>query len=107
MSFLILGPRQAGESIFVAGALPPSAMGCNLAESVTFRALIPLVFPKTGPDLIADRLVSGSLPTVLDSSLFREELRNYVGLYLDEEIRAESYQQLGDMPHLEKNYSYV
>jgi predicted AAA+ superfamily ATPase len=34
-------------------------------------------------------LVRGSLPAILDSELFREELRNYVGLYLDEQVRAE------------------
>lgn len=64
--------------------------GINLLPGrIWQRELFPLVYSETGPGRIADRLVRGSLPAILDSELFREELRNYVGLYLDEEVRAE------------------
>jgi predicted AAA+ superfamily ATPase len=64
--------------------------GINLLPGRIWRRdLFPLVFPETGPGRIADRLVRGSLPAILDSALYKDELRNYVGLYLDEEIRAE------------------
>jgi predicted AAA+ superfamily ATPase len=64
--------------------------GINLLPGrIWQRELFPLVYPETGPGRILDRLVRGSLPAVLDSALFKEELRNYVGLYLDEEVRAE------------------
>jgi predicted AAA+ superfamily ATPase len=64
--------------------------GINLLPGrIWGRDLFPLVFPETGPGRIADRLVRGSLPAILDSALPKDELRNYVGLYLDEEIRAE------------------
>lgn len=64
--------------------------GINLLPGrIWQRELFPLVFPETGPGRIADRLVRGSLPAILDSTLYKEELRNYVGLYLDEEVRAE------------------
>lgn len=64
--------------------------GINLLPGrIWRRELFPLVFPETGPGRIPDRLVRGSLPAILDSEVYQEELRNYVGLYLDEEIRAE------------------
>ena len=64
--------------------------GVNLLPGrIWQRELFPLVFAETGHGRITERLVRGSLPAVIDSPLFREELRNYVGLYLDEEVRAE------------------
>ena len=64
--------------------------GMNLLPGrIWQRHLRPLVYPETGPDLLASRMVRGSLPAILTSELFKEELSNYIGLYLDEEIRAE------------------
>lgn len=42
-----------------------------------------------GPGRLEDRLNRGSLPSVLDSPVPREDLKAYVGTYLQEEIRAE------------------
>lgn len=64
--------------------------GINLLPGrIWQRELFPLVYPETGPGRIHDRFIRGSLPGLLDSGDFREELLNYVGLYLDEEVRAE------------------
>lgn len=64
--------------------------GMNLLPGRIFRReLFPLVSKELGGARISERLVKGSLPGVIDSELYREELRNYVNLYLDEEIRAE------------------
>ena len=52
--------------------------------------LHPLVAPEIEDDeRLVDRLNRGSLPAVLDSSHPQEDLRAYVGTYLQEEIRAE------------------
>ncbi len=52
--------------------------------------LFPLVTPELGSPRLKDRLNHGSLPAVIDSSNPREDLKAYVGTYLQEEIRAES-----------------
>jgi uncharacterized protein len=51
--------------------------------------LFPLVTPELGEARLVDRLNHGSLPSVIDSSDPREDLKAYVGTYLHEEIRAE------------------
>lgn len=53
------------------------------------RNLFPLVSAELGEARIDQRICRGSLPGILDNENFREELKNYVGLYLEEEIRAE------------------
>lgn len=53
------------------------------------RELFPLVSSELGEPRIEERAIRGSLPGVIDSPDFREELKAYVGLYLDEEVRAE------------------
>ena len=53
------------------------------------RNLHPLTYIEIGELRIIDRIQRGSLPGIIDSDDFREELRNYIGLYLDEEVRAE------------------
>ena len=53
------------------------------------RELFPLVSPEIGPGRVSERIVRGSLPAVLDPTHFKKELRNYVGLHLNEEIQAE------------------
>jgi predicted AAA+ superfamily ATPase len=64
--------------------------GVNLLPGRIFRReLFPLVSAELGAARIDERLVKGSLPGIIDSPLYREELRNYVSLYLDEEVRAE------------------
>ncbi len=50
----------------------------------------PLVFAELGPGRLLDRLNRGSMPAVIDSPYAHEELKAYVGTYLQEEIRAES-----------------
>lgn len=49
----------------------------------------PLVSEEVGGTRLQDRLNRGSLPSILDSPLPHEELKAYVGTYLQEEIRAE------------------
>lgn len=64
--------------------------GANLLAG---RALVthlhPLVSAETGFDRLVTRLNRGSLPAVLDSEIPQEDLKAYVGTYLQEEIRAE------------------
>ena len=52
--------------------------------------LFPLLTSEIGKPLIEKRCEIGSLPRVLLSPKPRQDLRNYVGVYLSEEIRAES-----------------
>ncbi|RMG44332.1 MAG: ATP-binding protein [Candidatus Dadabacteria bacterium] len=54
------------------------------------RTLHPLVWPEIPVELRGERLIRGSLPAIIQSEMFREELRNYVGLYLEQEIKAEA-----------------
>ena len=49
----------------------------------------PLVSVEIGKNRLLDRINRGSLPPVLDSPLPHEDLKAYVGTYLQEEIRAE------------------
>ena len=64
--------------------------GINLLPGRIWKAsLYPLVFIETGKARISDRFVRGSMPAFIDSLDFKQELKNYVGLYLDEEVRAE------------------
>jgi predicted AAA+ superfamily ATPase len=51
--------------------------------------LHPLVSPELGHDRMLDRLNRGSLPAIVDSPDYREDLKAYIGSYLHEEIRAE------------------
>jgi len=51
--------------------------------------LHPLVSPEAGFDQLDKRLNWGSLPAVLDAKNPEEQLKAYVGTYLQEEIRAE------------------
>jgi len=53
------------------------------------RNLHPLVSPEIKNVPLDQRLLNGGLPAFLQSKSAAEELRNYVGLYLEEEIRAE------------------
>ena len=67
--------------------------GVNLlggrASKINFSSL---VYPEVGPDLTKRRLSLGGLPRVMmlsdDDAL--KELKDYIGLYLQEEIRAEA-----------------
>jgi predicted AAA+ superfamily ATPase len=64
--------------------------GGNLLPGRIWRKhLFPLVSAELGGARIDARVSRGSLPGVIDSEDFRTELKNYVGLYLEEEIRAE------------------
>lgn len=64
--------------------------GVNLLPGRIWRKyLFPLVSAELGAARIDERVRRGSLPGILDSADYRAELRNYVGLYLEEEIRAE------------------
>ncbi|MBI4412061.1 MAG: ATP-binding protein [Deltaproteobacteria bacterium] len=49
----------------------------------------PLVSVEVGPGRLLHRINRGGLPPMLDSPLPHEELKAYVGTYLQEEIRAE------------------
>ncbi len=63
------------------------------ANLLAGRALIarfhPLVAPELDFERIEDRLVRGSLPSVIDSEIPFEDLSSYVGTYLREEVQAE------------------
>lgn len=64
--------------------------GANLLAGRAWVArLHPLVFAEVGPGRLLERLNRGGLPSVLDSPAPAEDLRAYVGTYLQEEIRAE------------------
>ncbi len=54
------------------------------------QELHPLVSPDLGSPRIRDRISRGSLPGIIDSPHYPEELRSFVGLYLEEEIRHEA-----------------
>jgi predicted AAA+ superfamily ATPase len=51
--------------------------------------LLPLVSAELDKPRILERLNRGSLPAIIDSEHYREELKAYVGTYLREEIKAE------------------
>lgn len=72
--------------------------GVNLLPGRIWReSLFPLVSTELGSARIADRVARGSLPGMIDSEFYKTELSNYVGLYLEEEIRAEAVtRQIGD-----------
>lgn len=64
--------------------------GANLlAGRLWVFHLHPLVSAEVGVQRLEDRLIRGSLPAILDSSDYGEDLRAYVGTYLREEIQAE------------------
>lgn len=64
--------------------------GINLLPGrIWQKKLFPLVYPELGDARVLERLQRGSLPGIIDSQEYRQELKNYVGLYLDEEVRAE------------------
>ncbi len=64
--------------------------GVNLLPGRIWRKrLFPLVSAELGGARIDTRVCRGSLPGIIDSEEFKTELKNYVGLYLEEEIRAE------------------
>ncbi len=62
-----------------------------LAGRAWVAALHPLVSLEAGPGSLIRRLNVGSLPAILDSPDAAEDLRAYVGVYLQEEIRAARY----------------
>jgi uncharacterized protein len=65
--------------------------GVNLlAGRAWTRYLYPLVWPEYGPDNLIRVLATGAIPSVLDSPRPWDDLREYVGVYLAEEIRAEA-----------------
>ena len=51
--------------------------------------LHPLVSPELAHDRLLERLNRSGLPAILDSAFYQEDLKAYVGMYLQEEIRAE------------------
>ena len=51
--------------------------------------LHPLVSAELDGQRLLDRLNRGSLPSIIDSEHYKEDLKAYVGTYLHEEIRAE------------------
>ena len=61
-----------------------------LGGRARFAQLFPLVYPEIGELRLNDRLTRGSLPAILDSPEYEEDLKAYVGGYLKEEIQAES-----------------
>jgi len=68
--------------------------GANLLAG---RAWVCKLHPLTAPELnyerLTDRLTRGSLPAIIDSPLYQEDLKAYIGTYLHEEILAEGLQR--------------
>jgi len=65
--------------------------GMNLLPGrIWLKRLFPLVYPEFGSAQIETRVIRGSLPGIVGSDDYREELKNYTGLYLDEEVRSEA-----------------
>lgn len=54
------------------------------------RALFPLTSQEAGISQVGRMLSIGAIPSILDSADPRRDLKEYVGVYLQEEIRAES-----------------
>jgi predicted AAA+ superfamily ATPase len=64
--------------------------GTNLLAGRAWTThLYPLVTPELGKPRLLDRFNRGSLPAIIDSQEYKEDLKAYVGTYLHEEIRAE------------------
>lgn len=64
--------------------------GVNLLAGRAWTAhMHPLISAEVGADRLLDRINRGGLPPVLDSAFPHEDLKAYVGTYLQEEIRAE------------------
>ncbi|NDC37210.1 MAG: ATP-binding protein [Proteobacteria bacterium] len=65
--------------------------GANLlaGRAITYN-LFPLTFAEVGQAKLSEKLSIGGLPSVLSSERPWEDLREYVGTYLQEEIRAEA-----------------
>lgn len=63
--------------------------GNLLGGRAWWMSFFPLVFKETGEEYFEKRLRLGSLPGILMSSYPEEDLRQYVGVYLQEEIQAE------------------
>jgi len=61
-----------------------------LGGRARFAQLFPLTYPEIQSLRLKDRLTRGSLPAILDSPEYEEDLKAYVGGYLKEEIQAES-----------------
>lgn len=61
-----------------------------LGGRARFAQFFPLVYPEIQELRLIDRLTKGSLPAILDSPEYQEDLKAYVGGYLKEEIQAES-----------------
>lgn len=72
--------------------------GINLLPGrVWKRDLFPLVSIEVPEASIETRITQGSLPGIINNQHYKAELRNYVGLYLAEEIRAEgAVRAIGD-----------
>lgn len=65
--------------------------GANLlAGRALTHYLFPLTWSEAGADLLSKKLRIGGLPSVLLSERPWEDLKEYVGTYLQEEIRAEA-----------------
>ncbi len=64
--------------------------GTNLLAGRAWTAhLYPLTTPELEKPRLLDRFNRGSLPGIIDSPEYKEDLKAYVGTYLHEEIRAE------------------
>lgn len=88
----VLLDRDKGLRVLLTGssARKLRRSGVNLLPGRIWRKhLFPLVSAELGEARIDARVRRGSLPGIIDSDDYRMELKNYVGLYLEEEIRAE------------------
>jgi uncharacterized protein len=66
--------------------------GVNLlAGRAWTRHLHPLVTPEIPHIPLVKRLLHGSLPSIVESPSAEQDLREYCGVYLQEEIRAEAF----------------
>ena len=66
--------------------------GTNLMPGRIWKKnLHPLISYEIGKPDVLERVKKGSLPGIYTSDNYKEELRQYAGLYLEEEIRAEGF----------------
>ncbi len=64
--------------------------GANLlAGRALLQRFYPLAYPEVPTIDFVQRLSRGSLPAIVDSDIYHQDLKNYVGTYLKEEIMAE------------------
>lgn len=89
--------EQAPERRFILTGSSARSLKRGGANLLAGRAWVCKLHSLTSPELnferLTERLTRGSLPAVIDSPFYTEDLQAYVGTYLQEEIVAEGLQR--------------